>query len=81
VFAYATATSYGVIDHCTFTKTSSTATAQGVAVGGDQDAAWNRDLGLGQNRKLMIDRAQFKGTRSFIRVSFFVARNLAGRNR
>lgn len=43
--AYATATSYGVVDHCTFTKLSGT--PQGVSVFGDGDAAWNRPLGLG----------------------------------
>jgi len=45
VVAYSTATSWGVIDHCTFTKVSGT--PQGVSVFGDGDAAWNRSLGLG----------------------------------
>lgn len=49
ILAYATATSYGVVDHCTFTKpsTSTVVTPQGVAVSGDGDTAWNRTLALG----------------------------------
>jgi hypothetical protein len=57
VVAYSTASSWGVIDHCTFQKASGT--AQGVSVFGDRDAAWNRPLSLGTINAVYIEDCTF----------------------
>jgi hypothetical protein len=57
IWALSTENSNGVIDHCTFTKTSGT--PQGVSVFGDGDAAWNRPLSLGTTKAVCVEDCVF----------------------
>jgi hypothetical protein len=57
VWAYSTASSWGVIDHCTFDKLSGS--PQGVSVFGDGDDAWSRPLALGTDQAVYIEDCTF----------------------
>jgi hypothetical protein len=57
VKAYSTATSWGVIHHCSFNKLSGS--PQGVSIFGTGDAEWNRPLALGTQDGVYIEDCVF----------------------
>jgi hypothetical protein len=57
--AFSKPASYGVIDHCTFNKSPSAGSVQGVSIFGDGDAAWNRPLSLGTINAVYMEDCTF----------------------